>query len=350
MAKQFTLTHRPKKISEVIGQKPVKLAISNLLKIFQASGDFPRSLILQGSHGCGKTTIGRILARYLNCEQGPLRACMECASCRGLENGTNPDVYEADAASNRGIDDIRQIQEWCNFKARGRKKLVILDEAHALTPQAWQALLKIVEEGSENVCFVFCTTEAKKIPGTIQSRSMILKINTLTNGELLELADKVIKAEGLTVENPESLNLLVSKSSGHARDFVKLLDEAAHLYSETSGTITDEAIFSMCEMGKIEDAMKFLRSALLKDEKGVAEALVLGSKDSLGFCNSVLEMLRKELNQRAQYAPGIPEIKDVKVVDLVKFLALLEDTYTRVKMGESLATLFIAWERWKNGN
>lgn len=349
MAKQFTLTHRPKKISEVLGQKPVKLAISNLLKIFSTSGDFPRSLILQGSHGCGKTTVGRIIARYLNCEKGPLKACMECPSCKGIDNGINPDVLEIDAASNRGIDDVRTLQEWAQFRARARKKIVILDEAHALTKDAWQALLKIVEEGTENICFIFCTTEAKKIPGTIQSRSMILKINTLTPQDLMELADRVIRAEGLKVENRDTLNLLVGKSGGHARDFVKLLDEAAHLYTEVEGTITDASIYSMCEMEKTKEAQQFLIQALLKNEKGVAEALILGGTDGQGFCRSASEMLRRELNARALMAPGMPEIKDISVVDLVRFLGMLEDTQGRIRMGESLATLFVGWERWKAG-
>lgn len=345
---QFTLAYRPRKISEVVGQAPTMLAISKLLRLYEATGEFPRSLIFQGAYGCGKTTMGRILARYINCEQGPLRACGVCESCLSMDRGNNPDIWEVDAASHNKVSDVPIFKEWCQFATKRRKKILILDEAHRMSKEAMDSMLKIVEEGEENVCFVFCTTEDDKMPYTIKSRSTVLPVGLLKPKELSDLAHSILTKEGIRVESEEALQHLVRKSGGHARDLVKQLEAAVKYYSDQENFISDEAIYLMSEMTSVKEANAFIYGALTHNEGAVYQAIQDATLDPSGFCKTVIEILCNELHYRAMLSGGA-ELKAIKAEDIVRFLAMLEDTRGRVKMGDSITTLLIGYERWKLG-
>jgi DNA polymerase-3 subunit gamma/tau len=160
--------YRPQTFSELIGQEHVKTTLENAI----LQNRIAHGYILSGQRGTGKTTVARILARCLNCTEGPTAApCGVCSSCLEIAAGNSPDVIEIDAASNRGINEMRELRENVRYRpARDRYKVFIVDEAHQITSEAFNALLKTLEEPPEWVVFVLCTTEAHKIPATIASR------------------------------------------------------------------------------------------------------------------------------------------------------------------------------------
>jgi DNA polymerase-3 subunit gamma/tau len=160
--------YRPQSFAELIGQDHVRTTIENAISQRRIAHGY----IFSGQRGTGKTTVARILARCLNCIDGPTaHPCGVCASCREVGGGNSPDVIEIDAASNRGINEMRELRENVRYRpARDRYKVFIVDEAHQITSEAFNALLKTLEEPPEWAVFVLCTTEAHKIPGTIASR------------------------------------------------------------------------------------------------------------------------------------------------------------------------------------
>ena len=160
--------YRPQGFDELISQEHVKTTLENAI----TQGRIAHGYIFSGQRGTGKTTVARIFARCLNCEQGPTPApCGKCASCLEIAEGSSMDVIEIDAASNRGINEMRELRESVRFRpARDRYKVFIVDEAHQITSEAFNALLKTLEEPPEWVVFILCTTESHKIPSTIVSR------------------------------------------------------------------------------------------------------------------------------------------------------------------------------------
>jgi DNA polymerase-3 subunit gamma/tau len=346
--KNLASQYRPRKIKELVGQNHIKQALSNLLRTFSVSGEFPRSLILQGPFGTGKTTVARILVSYANCDNGPLKACMECESCLSMLKDNNPDYWEIDAASNNGVADISKFQEWAALKTRRRRRFLLVDEAHRLSKQAWDCLLKFLEDNQQNATFVFCTTEREKIPETIISRSTELKLLKIRPEDLFELGKDVAAKENLTFESDECLLHLVRKSDGHARDLLKNLEQV-ELFSTTSGFISNEAVYTMLEIYNV-DAAKKLISALMSKDRNVVMELIHSQQTTADYLmRSVLELLRHELYSRS-ILKNDTEYKEIPFKELVAICGLLEDTILRVGVGYSFAALYIALERWWSGS
>src|SRR6202171_4276838 len=227
---------RPQTFSDLVGQSHVTSTLANAIK----NNRVAHAYIFSGARGVGKTTAARILAKALNCAKGPTAdACNECDSCREISAGTSLDVIEIDAASNRGIDQIRELREMVRYApAASRKKVVILDEAHMLTSEASNALLKTLEEPPDRVIFVMATTEPDKLADTIRSRSQHFHFRALSfaeiNGALAEIAAK----EGLKAD-PEALGVMARAAEGSLRDALSLLEQA-RAYCGTN--ITDTQI------------------------------------------------------------------------------------------------------------
>ncbi|HEB69877.1 MAG TPA: DNA polymerase III subunit gamma/tau [Desulfobulbus sp.] len=213
---------RPQSFAEVVGQQTVVRTLQNAL----AQNRVPHGLIFSGIRGTGKTTLARIMAKALNCEQGPTPTpCNTCSSCLEIAAGNSVDLHEIDGASNRGIQEIRDLKEKIRFMpTSARFKIIIIDEVHMLTTEAFNALLKTLEEPPEHVYFMFATTELHKVPVTILSRCQRYELQRVGHQDLAAHFTRLAASEGISVE-PAAINLIVREASGSVRDGLSLLDQ-----------------------------------------------------------------------------------------------------------------------------
>ena len=227
---------RPQRFSEVVGQQHVTATLENAIKHNRVA----HAYIFSGARGVGKTTTARILAKALNCAKGPtVEPCNECDSCREIAAGTSLDVIEVDAASNRGIDQIRELREMVRYApASSRYKVVILDEAHMLTDEASNALLKTLEEPPDKVIFVLATTQPEDLLETIRSRAQHFHFRALTFSEIVGALERIAQKEGLSIDSG-ALAVLARAAEGSLRDALSLLEQARAYCGET---ITDPQV------------------------------------------------------------------------------------------------------------
>jgi DNA polymerase III subunit gamma/tau len=246
--------YRPQTFDDVVGQEAVVRTLTNAI----ASDQIRQAYLFAGPRGTGKTSMARILAKSLNCTQGPTaHPDGTCPACVGITSGTSLDVIEMDAASQRGIDDIRDIRDRVVLQpVEGRYKIYILDEAHQLTDAAWNALLKLIEEPPPHLMFVFCTTDLSKVLPTVRSRCQTFVFQRPRLQELLKVLRAVADAEGIDAPD-QALSLVARSARGAYRDALSSLDQLA---SATNGTITvqdvlqllgtveEEALFRLCDL------------------------------------------------------------------------------------------------------
>ncbi len=258
---------RPRTFDEVVGQKIIVRTLQNAL----AAGRVPHGLIFSGIRGTGKTTLARIMAKALNCEQGPTPTpCNICPSCRDIAAGTSVDLHEIDGASNRGIQEIRDLKENIRFMpTSARFKVIIIDEVHMLTSEAFNALLKTLEEPPDHVYFMFATTELHKVPVTILSRCQRYELQRVGRMELAAHYTRLAESEGITIEQA-AVDLIVREAAGSVRDGLSLLDQIfsycgdevkAEEVAEVLGLVSGQVIADIGEAllaGDISRAMEQL--------------------------------------------------------------------------------------------
>ena len=286
---------RPQSFNDLVGQQHVTETLKNAIK----NNRVAHAYIFSGARGVGKTTAARILAKALNCVKGPTPdPCGECDSCKEIAAGTSLDVIEIDAASNRGIDQIRELREMVRYApAASRSKVVILDEAHMLTGEASNALLKTLEEPPDRVIFVMATTQPEDLADTIRSRSQHFHFRALTFAEITKRLDEIARKEELKVE-PGAMAVIARMAEGSLRDALSLLEQARAYCGDT---IPDEEVRAL--LGVVpEDALDELVGAIAEGSADRALGLVhtfqKEGRNLQHFCREAVRHVRNLLIAR----------------------------------------------------
>jgi DNA polymerase III subunit gamma/tau len=300
----FARKYRPWKFEEVIGQLSVVRTIQNAI----TSGRIAQAYLFSGVRGTGKTTVARILAKALNCVNGPTpHPCPDrdhpCQFCKAIHEGSAIDVLEIDGASNRQVDDIEPLREMVKYKpAYTRTKVLIIDEVHMLSTHAFNALLKTLEEPPPNTVFIFATTEFNKVPATIVSRCQHFEFRKISHKDIINHLMEITRREGITI-TPAGLALIAEAADGSMRDAQSLLDQAVAFSGENIG---DEDLKTI--LGTIgQDVLMRFSSAIL-DEKpegvfGLVESVVAAGYDLRFVFGKLIEHFRALLLVRSVEKP-----------------------------------------------
>jgi DNA polymerase III subunit gamma/tau len=241
--------YRPQDFEQLVGQKTVSQGLANAITTHRVG----HAYLFTGARGVGKTSTARIFAKALNCENGPTtQPCGTCESCIGITAGSDIDVLEIDGASNRGIDEIRELRQNINIRpSRARFKIYIIDEVHMLTAPAFNALLKTLEEPPEHAKFIFCTTEADKIPITVLSRCQRFDFSPMEMGSLLSRLEHILKTENIAYE-PEALQIIARRAAGSMRDSQSLLEQLLAFGGDKITEATVHAMLGTANTGRLE--------------------------------------------------------------------------------------------------
>jgi len=308
---------RPRFFSDLVGQDAVSRTLANAI----AEGRVASAYLLTGPRGVGKTSTARLLARALNCDKGPtVEPCGECASCREiLARGDSLDVHEIDGASNRKIENARELIETVRYAPqRDRYRIAIIDEVHMLTTEAFNALLKTLEEPPPHARFILASTELHKIPATIVSRCQRFRFRSLTAAEICQQLAKVAAQEQIRA-TPAALALLASAADGSLRDGLSLLDQAATL---ATGSEIDEAkcvdILALVDREQLEA----LYSAIASGDRGSAMAtlnrLLESGEDPRHVARELVRLLRRLLLLAAGAKGELTESEQKRLAPLAR--------------------------------
>lgn len=291
----FYRKYRPQKFASVVGQEHVTKTLINSL----ISGNFSHCYLFAGPRGSGKTTMARIFAKALNCTGRKLKKdsfepCNKCSSCQEINNGKSLDIIEIDAASNRGIDEVRELREKIRFAPTSSNyKVYIIDEVHMLTKEAFNALLKTLEEPPQHAIFIMATTEPHKVLPTILSRVQRFDFHKATIEEISYLIKKVAKAENLKIED-DVVRLLAQLSFGAYRDALSLLDQISSLKQRNIVKLEDaQEVLGLAQEKSVFD---FVDKLAKKDRKNLLELvskLFFQGVDLENFTVSIIDILRK---------------------------------------------------------
>ncbi len=280
---------RPRRFSEIVGQDPIVRTLRNEV----TQNRFPHAWLFAGIRGVGKTTTARVLAKALNCDQGPTEEpCDDCQSCADITTGRSLDVLEIDGASNRGIDQIRELRETVrNYPARDRFRILIIDEVHMLTREAFNALLKTLEEPPTHVRFVLATTELHKVPDTIASRCQVFEFRSIPPKVLEGALRRISEKEGITI-SPRGLSLLARSAAGSLRDGQSHLDQAIAFCGKE---IQDDRLEELLAVTNVQQLREFANGIADKDPKALlrlVDSMVQRGSEPVQFCRDLQAYFR----------------------------------------------------------
>jgi DNA polymerase-3 subunit gamma/tau len=307
---------RPQVFEEVLGQRPITQTLQNGISQNRVAHAF----LFTGARGVGKTSTARILAKALNCEKGPqINPCNQCTTCHEISSGTSMDVIEIDGASNRGIDEIRELRENVRYTpAKSRYKIYIIDEVHMLTREAFNALLKTLEEPPSHIIFIFATTEPHKIPATILSRCQRYDFKRIPLREIIESLKRIVEEEKVQISQ-RGFFLIAQESEGSMRDAQSLLDQ---VISYGGKDIKDEDITEV--LGVIDrkilyDTVEAISSRNAGRCMEIVEHIYHFGYDLQHFCRELLQYLRNLiLIKVSQHPEGLMELPEEELGILKK--------------------------------
>ena len=334
--------YRPQTFSDVVGQEHITETLKNEL----AEGKTVHAYLFTGTRGTGKTSCAKILARAVNClNNTDGDPCLECSSCNSIDEGENTDIVEIDAASNNGVDNIRELRELISFApASSKYRVYIIDEVHMLSIGAFNALLKTLEEPPAHVIFILATTEVHKLPATILSRCQRFDFRRIDNEKICQRIQYIAEKEGLTVTN-DAATLIAASADGGMRDALSILD----LCASSSKNIDEATVESVCAMAGTEYLTEL--AYCVKNQK-TEDALLLIDK----LHNSSVDMLRLLSELTAHYR-DLMIVKTVKnnppvVCSATKMQALKEqaEAYSISEIMNCLSTLQSAFAAMQTGN
>lgn len=283
------LKYRPQHLEDLIGQEHVKKTLQGAFE----SGKLAHAYLFVGPRGTGKTSTARILAKMVNCED-PKPPCNKCEICLSITDGSNLDLIEIDAASNRGIDDIRSLRENVKLSpSASRKKVYIIDEVHMLTNEAFNALLKTLEEPPKHALFILATTEAAKVPQTILSRVQRLDFKLASSAEMIQALEAVAAKEKIELEG-DAVKILVSKAEGSFRDGVKFLDQVSSGKSKVSEQDLLQALSGVPSL-ELNRLLELIASFDTKGAINFLHELIVSGSDPRAITVSLIEVLRERI-------------------------------------------------------
>ncbi|HYL86213.1 MAG TPA: DNA polymerase III subunit gamma/tau [Candidatus Angelobacter sp.] len=286
---------RPQTFNDLVGQQHVTETLKNAIKNDRVA----HAYIFSGARGVGKTTAARILAKALNCVKGPTpEPCGVCDSCKEIAAGTSLDVIEIDAASNRGIDQIRELREMVRYAPAGsRNKVVILDEAHMLTGEASNALLKTLEEPPDRVVFVMATTEPENLEDTIRSRSQHFHFRALTFNEITQRLAEIAQKEGLQIA-PGAMAVIARMAEGSLRDALSLLEQARAYCGDTIPDAEVRALLGVVPEDALDELVGAIAEGSADRALGLVHAFQKEGRNLQHFCREAIRHMRNLLIAR----------------------------------------------------